>query len=200
MLHSCRCHKYSLTTMFVAYLAYWEYHLHLGLWKKWLLIHSPFFLVFPINLLQVVFCLPCEWIDKNCKSVIYYLIVIEYKVSFQHSIGESKTVINRSLLLYIILLNYLQDKLASVLRCFRQFVSVMLLKDDEYGETREKFWLKKVFLRTIQESWFCQRKQLSGTVPTVITSDVSCSEIGVVLTWLRYLTVRFHSSCLPKPH
>lgn len=143
MLHSCRCHKYSLTTMFVAYLAYWEYHLHLGLWKKWLLIHSPFFLVFPINLLQVVFCLPCEWIDKNCKSVIYYLIVIEYKVSFQHSIGESKTVINKSLLLYIILLNYLQDKLASVLRCFRQFVSVMLLKDDEYGEMREKFWLKK---------------------------------------------------------
>lgn len=70
--------------------------------------------------------------------MIYYLIVIEYKVSFQHSIGEFKIVINRSLLLDIILLNYLQDKLASVPRGFRQFILVMLLKHDEYDETGEK--------------------------------------------------------------
>lgn len=70
--------------------------------------------------------------------MIYYLIVIEYKVSFQHSIGEFKIVINRSLLLDIIQLNYLQDKLASVPRGFRQFILVMLLKHDEYDETGEK--------------------------------------------------------------
>jgi len=37
--------------------------------------------------------------------VIYYLIVTEYKVSLQHRVGEFETVITRSLLLYIIVLN-----------------------------------------------------------------------------------------------
>ncbi|KAJ7415421.1 Cytoplasmic dynein 1 intermediate chain 1 [Willisornis vidua] len=34
---------------------------------------------------EVIFCLHCEYIDRNCKSMTYYLIAIKYKLAVPHS-------------------------------------------------------------------------------------------------------------------
>lgn len=70
-----------------------------------------YFFFSPIYLFQVIFCLHCECVDRNCESMTYYFILIKYKTSLQHRITESEAAIRRSIMQYIILLKWLQDKL-----------------------------------------------------------------------------------------